>query len=208
MNNNLIGNIETVHTDNNIIIKSNKSIFYNSFYFQDFYDDKCVTSFIKGTERLIRQSQEYDDYLSLMKTNYNILTYDNILSHIGDVDATIEFHHYPFTLYEIVEAVMNHHFLHKENFTSFSLAKEIMELHFKQKIGFIPLSTTNHQLAHGEQLFISTKQVFGKWEEFAAMYDDGISVNKKNYIKKIKDLSDKNFATDYKGILNVSKKGV
>lgn len=198
--NNIIGNIESIDKNNNIIMKSNTSIFYNSFYFQNFYDDKSIVSFIKNTERLIRQSKEYDGYLALIKTNYNIFTFDNILSNISDNDADIEFHHYPFTLYEIVEIIMNYHFLKKENFTSFSIAKEVMDLHFHHLIGFVPLSKTNHQLAHSGDIFISLKQVFGNWREFMNKYDSGISQQEKKYIEKLENLTNANFATDYKGL--------
>lgn len=200
MDNNIIGNINSIKQDDNLIMKSNKSIFYNSFYFQDFYDDKLVTSFIKSTERLIRQSKEYNDYLALVKTNYNILNYDNILSKIENCDADIEFHHYPFTLYDIVEIIVNHHFLNKENFNSFTVAKEVMYLHFKHMIGFVPLSKTNHQLAHAGELFISTNQIFGQWEKFAELYSDGISQQQKDNIATLKKLSDEKFASDFKGI--------
>lgn len=199
---NIIGNIDVIEKNDNLIIKSKNSIFFNSFYFQDFYDEKSITSFIKNTERLVRQSKEYNDYLMLIKSNYTVMTYDNILSHIEDTDAKIELHHYPFSLYEIIEIIMNYHFLNNEQFTSFSIAKEVMEEHFHHNIGLVPLSKTNHQLAHSGELFISLKQIFGKWDEFMKKYNNGISQQQKEFIKKIEDLTNSNFATDYKGLFN------
>lgn len=196
----LIGNIYLDSKNGNPIIKSKNNIFYSSFYFQDFYDDTLTKKFIKSTERLIRSSKEYNNYLALLKTNYNILNYDNILSHIGTMDASIEMHHYPFTLYKIVEIVMSHHIVKKEFFTTFSLAKEVMNLHYAQKIGLVPLAITNHELAHEDALFISTKQIFGQWEDFYSEYQDGLSQSDISYINSIKNMSLKNVASDSKGI--------
>ena len=198
---NVIGNINSI-TDNggNIIVKGSNSIYCESFYFQDYLDDKIVHKFIKNTEAIIRQSKEYNDYLSLLKTNYNILGFDNVLSHIGSSDASIEIHHYPLTLFDIVDVLMTHHIAKKEKFTSFSLAKEVMNLHFKHEIGFVPLSKTNHELAHADGLFISFKQVFGDWKKFCKDYDDGMSEDLKEKINKLEELSNVGMASDFKGL--------
>ena len=199
--NKVIGNI-VAGTDNSgrPILKSTQNIFCNSYYFQDFYDESLIKKFIKSTESLIRHSREYTDYLALLKTNYNILNYDNLQSNISDADASIEIHHYPFTLYEIVDIVMTYHTAKKEDFTSFSLAEEIMDLHFKHKIGFVPLTTTNHELAHDNGVFISFKQVFGNWEDFCNTYKEGISQETIEKIEHLRELSDAKMASDFKGL--------
>ena len=198
---NIIGNINS-YTDQkgNILLKSNNGIFCSSFYFQDYYDDRQIVKFVKSTEAIIRQSKEYNDYLALIKTNYNILNFDNVQSHINESDADIEIHHYPFTLFEIVDIVMTKHIAKKDKFTSFSLAKEIMNLHFAHKVGFVPLSKTNHELAHDNGLFLSTKQVFGNWKEFYEEYKEYISEEIKEKIRHIESLSDSGMASDFRGI--------
>lgn len=199
--NNVIGNINSESTPNgNAILKSTSSIFLSSFYFQDYYDDNLCKAFIKDCEKLIRQSDEYNQYLATMKANYNILNFDNVESHISASDCDIEFHHYPFTLYEIVDIVMMHHLLKKDNFTSFSIAKEVMELHFKQWIGFVPLTTTNHELAHDGSIFISSKQIIGDWRKFANVYADALSTEYKAKIEKLDNMTLLNAATDFSGI--------
>ena len=196
---NIIGNINST-TDNNgnIIVRGSNSIYCESFYFQDYLDDKLLHKFIKSTEAIIRQSKEYNDYLALIKTNYNILNFDNILSHINASDASIEIHHYPLTLYEIIEIILTHHINKKENVTSFSIAKEVMGLHFKQQIGFVPLTKTNHELAHADGLFISFKQVFGDWISFCNEYKDGISTETQEKLDKLETLSNAGLASDFR----------
>ncbi len=198
---NIIGNINST-TDNNgnIIVKGSNSIYCESFYFQDYLDESLMHKFIKNTESIIRQSKEYNDYLSLIKTNYNILNFDNVLSHINSSDASIEIHHYPLTLYEIIDIIVTHHINKKENFTSFSIAKEVMGLHFKQEIGFVPLTKTNHELAHTDGLFISYKQVFGKWRKFCMDYLDGISAGVQEKLNKLEELSNAGLASDFRGL--------
>lgn len=197
---NIIGNVQAITTKDNIILKADHSIFNESFYFNAWYEDALIKKFIKSTERMVRQSTEYTNYLALIKTNYNILNYDNVLSHISSAEASIEFHHYPFTLYDIVDIMMNHKMMTNQKFTSFSLAKEIMGLHFNQMIGLVPLTTTNHQLAHLGGLFISTKQIFGQWEMFMGAYKHGLTPDHKTKISELKKLSEENAATDMKGL--------
>ena len=195
----VVGNIKSINKNGNILINSG-SIFSEAFYFQDYYDDALIKKFIKNTERLVRQSHEYNQYLAMIKENYNILNYDNILSHINSDDAEIEIHHYPFSLYDIVDILMNYHLFNKDNFTSFSIAQEVMNLHFAQKIGFVPLSKTNHELAHAGQLFISTKQIFGNWEEFATKFASGMSEEQRAKVEESKKMTEQHAASDFKNL--------
>ena len=81
------------------------------------------------------------------KETYPVLLNDNITSNITE-DANIEFHHYPFTLYDIVDIVLCNYLIKGKPITSFYIAEEVLDLHFKMKIGIVPLTTTNHELAH------------------------------------------------------------
>jgi hypothetical protein len=105
----VVGNVQAVQVGSKPMLKSSSSIFYESFYFQDYYDDSLIKKFIKSTERMIRMSLEYSQYISMIKTNYTMMGFDNVLSHIDSSDAEIEFHHYPFSLYDIVDIVMSYH---------------------------------------------------------------------------------------------------
>lgn len=189
----------TYNTDN-LTIKADKDLYNNSFYFEDFLDDHNFSRLIKSIEREIRSSIEYNMYLSLLKSNCPILTSDNIQNNISDDFTDIEMHHYPLTLADIVESVLIHRELNKIKITSFSVAKEIMELHFKNKIGLVPLSVTNHELAHNGALFISKKQIFGDWEYFLKEYADGISGIIKENIKKLEEYSESHISSDFNGI--------
>ena len=74
-----------------------------------------------------------------------------------------------------------------------------MDLHYKNIIGLVPLTKTNHELAHDGKIFLSTKQIFGNWEEFYNQYLKYISVENKNKIKDLKEKSEANLPTDFMG---------
>jgi hypothetical protein len=203
MSDSKIGNIDFVDTKNGPTAKSSSSPFSESLYFSDSFDEASITAFIKSVERMIRTSHEYSQYLGLLKTNYDTMNHDDILSNISNADATIEFHHYPFSLYDIIDTVVSYHLTHDDKFTSYSIADEVMREHFANRIGLVPLTKTNHELAHDGHLFISKTQVFGDYKAFMNKYKDGVSAE---LIKKIADMekqSDDGRMTDEGGILNV-----
>lgn len=202
--NNKIGNIEALEKDNQIGIKSENSPFATTFYFEEYYDDVAVKKFLKNTERLIRQSREYHTYIELLRGSYSVLNRDNILSNLTNADVDMEFHHFPFSLYDICSIVLTKHMLDKKNISSFGLAKEVMELHYKHFIGLVSLMETNHDLAHNGSIFISKKQIFGDYSSFMKLYDKAIPNALKEKVKIMEDLSDKGIPVDFGGLYGVS----
>jgi hypothetical protein len=200
MEDNKIGNIAATQVDGNLIVKSENTAFAESFYFAKFYDDKEYKKFINSVEKLIRGSKEYKTYVELLRTNLQGLNFDNILSNITNLDADMEFHHYPVTLYEIVDVVMTDKLLRKKQFTSFTIAKEVMEMHYKNIIGLVPLTKMNHELAHSGDIFISKKQVFGDYREFLKLYEKAIPASLNEKIKEMEELSEKNAPSDIQGL--------
>jgi hypothetical protein len=201
-NSNNIGNIQpVVSQDGNPGIKATTSPFVTTFYFDDFYDDKAVKAFSKSVEKLIRTSREYNDYIGLLRTNILALNKDNVLSNITTADVDLEFHHYPFTLYDIVQICMIQNMVNNVKFTSYSIAKEVMNLHYQNLVGLVPLTKTMHELAQSGDLFISSKQIFGNYKTFMTMYDKAISQDMKLKISKMEENTINNYPTDYKGIL-------
>lgn len=198
---NAVGNVSSVELNGQIGIKSDSSPFAECLYFQDFYDENAVKKFTKNVERLIRTSREYNDYIALLRTNCSELNHDNILHNITNSDVDLEFHHYPFSLFDIVSIVMNNHVIDGKKFTSFSLAKEIMKLHYEHKIGLVPLTKTMHELAHDGKLFLSTKQIFGDYKSFIKEYEKGITAEQIIGLEELEKLSNDGIPSDIGGIL-------
>ena len=134
-------------------------------------DGKDTKRFIKNVERLVRTSPSYKLYIAYLSDQG--LVNDVVYSKITSEKATLEFHHYPFTLYDIVEIIVNYHLKHKEKFTSLSIAEEVIQCHFDNLIGLARLSKTSHQLTHAGKLFVPLDSVFGNVNEFVSKYYDG-----------------------------------
>jgi len=203
IDNNAIGNIDSVSNGDVFGLKSDSSPYALPFQFENYYDDRAVKKFIQSVEKLIRTSREYNSYIESLRTNIYALNHDVIQGEITTADVDLEFHHYPLTLYEIVEICMLTHIDRMEHFTTFSLAKEIMNYHFKNEIGIVPLTKTNHELVHDGKLFISTKQIFGNYKKFIEDHKDGISAEIMNNIATIEYYSNQNIANDFQRILEI-----
>ena len=186
-------------TGKNLSIKSDGNIFSEQYYYSDFFDEKGTRKFIKNIESLVRSSREYKNYIEQLRTNFSHLNQDAVMGNISTLDTDLEFHHYPFTLYDICEIVVMKGAADQKYESSFSAAKKIMDLHYKNIIGLVPLTKTNHELAHDGKIFLSTKQIFGNWEEFYNQYLKYISAENKNKIKDLKEKSEANLPTDFMG---------
>jgi hypothetical protein len=195
-----LGNIESLKTDKTTVLKADTTIFTEEFHFSKIYEDKVYAKFVKNVEKLIRTSREYNSYIEKLRSSVTALNVDNIQSNITTTDLEMEFHHYPFTLYDIVDTVATYNFIKDRQMTSFSVAKEIMDLHFKNLIGLVPLSKTNHELAHNGKLFLSKNQIFGNYKKFMEKYDDALSAQLRERVSKMEELSAKDVPSDFGGL--------
>jgi hypothetical protein len=179
-----------------------------NFEFTGFFDDKIFSRFVKSVERLIRTDKSYFNYVGKIKETEENLAKDVVLDNLKSTDATIELHHHPFTLYDIVSIVALHNFNNNISFTSFSLAKEVLALHYANMVGLAPMSITTHQLAHldvdkSKKRYISLtkKQIFGKYNEFAEMYKDGMTLETRHKLAEFEEISnDDTFKIDQKDL--------
>lgn len=126
---------------------------------------------IKTTEKVIRGSTEYREYMRFLKEHMDMdrcTVLQNLINGNGK-HYTIEIHHMPFTLYEIVDTVIRKREALSEKIATLNIADEIMEMHYDGKVGLIPLSKTMHELAGNGKIFIPLQNVFQKYDKF---YDD------------------------------------
>lgn len=194
--------INNIETQPNMTITSKNSIYCSTLYFEDYFDDKAIRKFIASTKRLIRSTKEYKGYISALLDTNTYLAVDNLTSNVRAGDAGIELHHCPFNLDEIVEIVIAHNINNNIKFTTFSITDEILKLHYENCIGLVPLSETNHELAHAAKIFIKKEQIFGDYKKFANIYADALTEEQKYRIAKIDELSAKNIPSDFTGVLD------
>jgi len=175
---NEVNNVISLNKGDDVVLatKGNSKNIIGSFYFTEWSDAKEIKAFIKNIEKQIRTSKEYKSYLGHLKNEVGIHNCSVLGNLSDDIDGlTLEFHHYPFTLYDIVETCINKRILTGENFTSLDICDEVLELHKLNQVGLVYLSKTAHELVHCEKIFIKLESIFGDVNAFIGKYKDFIA---------------------------------
>ena len=179
--------------EENEIIIDDINTYINLYDIVDLENEKERKALIKKIESLIRNSTEYKKFIGFLRNNLNL----NKCTFHPDVNCDIlkktkiEFHHYPFTLYEIVDTVVEKQSKENPIINPFDVAEEVMELHYDLKIGLVPLSKTLHELAHSGKKFINLKYVKGSYLKFISLYNVYINDNLIDNWNELKALSEK-----------------
>jgi hypothetical protein len=165
--------------------------FSESFFRSSIMSAKEYSSLIKSSEKLIRTSQEYSNFVY---TIHEVLGLNNDAVFAGikrEEGNTTKFEvdHYPFTLYELCEIVINKYIESKIQFNTFMVADEVMRLHYDGLVGVVVLSKTTHQLRHSGVIFIDLRQVCGNFIEFVRQYNQYISPEVKERLKQLVECS-------------------
>ena len=137
----------------------------------DLEDEKEFKKYLKDIEKEIRGSFEYKHMIDYLR-NYMGMNQCSFIqvSNKDNYNVKIEIHHYPFTLYDLVEIVYKKRAANYESLDVQMVAKEVTMLHYKLLVGLIPLSVTVHQLVHEGKLFIPVQNVLGRYRLFVDMY--------------------------------------
>ena len=199
--NSKVVNIDSIKKNSNPTIKANNSPFELPYYTKAIYESKDFVKMVKNVEKHVRTSTPYKDYIGLLKNEYN-LNSCAVLGNVKDESATVEFHHYPFSLYDICSIILECMLIEQRDVSTLTLAQEVMKCHYQHIIGVVPLSKTPHKLAHAGSLFINLKQVFGNVDLFITRYEQGIN---DELITKYNELVDASLSKDTNdgGVLNI-----
>ena len=139
----------------------------------DLYNEKDFKKYIADIERIVRQSREYKTFIQYLRSFMN-MNHSYFMPNVSNIDTTkikIELHHTPFTLYDIVMTIFNKRKDNDESLSCFLVAKEVCYIHYFLYVGLIPLSKTEHKLAHKQSLFVPIDKVLGRYDKFIEMYD-------------------------------------
>ena len=169
-----IGNIKAnIDKEEPKLINTEDELSNLDFKFNSYYEPNKLKTFIKKCERMIRVSDAYSRYIGNLR-NEKDLDRCAILGNITDDDADIEFHHYPFSLYDICRVVIMNKIINEKDFTSYDICIEVLNLHSLNLIGLVPLCVTEHQLVHDGVRFVPLNSVYGKVNEFINKYLEAI----------------------------------
>lgn len=162
-------NMPAVIENRNPVITLNDVPEYD-FLTWDLDSDKELKKYLSTIEKEVRSSYEYRTMIQYLKDNMGMDQCSFIKTDKDKCSVSIEIHHYPFTLYDIVNIVYRKRIKYQESLDVEMMAKEITMLHYKLLIGLIPLSTTVHQLVHDGKIFIPVQNVFGRYDKFVEFY--------------------------------------
>jgi len=192
--------IKSTETKDNIILKGVESYYEISYYVKNFFDSTSFNKFVKAVEKLVRKSDEYSAYLGDLRSTVKLKN----CAYLGNIDpdmVSIEFHHYPFTLYDIICLITEKMLKEKAKVSTFKVAAVCMDLHFNNLIGLIPLTVTVHELVHNGEIFINLKYVYGYYDKFIEMYKDYMYPEMIDTYNKLVELTDLDFIYSDKDIL-------
>lgn len=204
-----------IKNQNTIFINDND---YGTIYNYDIItDEKKLDKFIKSIEVIIRSSYEYFNYINILKKelNYDHCTFFPKLN-IEDCKFRLEFHHYPFTLYDLV-AIEVKDLLNNEMYdiNPFDIANDVLKYHYQNIVGLVPLSVTVHKLVHDGQKFINKKYIIGEYMEYVKKNMNRIDdsyLDKLHEIDKLSEMEDNGVNIDNNlldiNILNVIQEDI
>ena len=156
-----------------------------------FRSNKDRVKYIKHIERVIRRSLEYKDFIRMLKLKMGMnkcAVFPNIENGNGK-KYSIEVHHEPFTLFDIVNIVMVRRESENESINVYDVADEVLELHYAGLIGLISLSVTIHELVGCNQVFIPLQWIYHDYHKFYELYSDYIDENIREKIELKAELS-------------------
>lgn len=161
----------------------------------DFDDPKSVTRYVKSMKSMIRQSREYKQLMSFLKSKCE-MNECFFLPHIKkyrDSYIKIEIHHTGFVFEDIIRTVLTKKYKEGEDYDAQSVAEEVMLEHYKGHIGLTALSSTMHELIHEPDsgLFIPIQMTdFGDMRLFYDKYREYVDKDTVNKFEQYKVLSD------------------
>ena len=122
-------------------------------YYVAISNDKERHKFIKRVEKIVRSSKEYRDYIQFLKEHVGLdkcVFFQNVTNGGENKKSriSIEIHHEPFTLYEIVDTVLTKYQDEGLPINDLLIADEVLELHYNNQVGLVPLSKTMHEMIH------------------------------------------------------------
>lgn len=194
LSNNKDININVNNIDNNPELNSNNYIYTLSLKISNFESEKELNKFVKKVKQTIRSSYEYRLWVDYIK---NILLC-NSCAFTGEntMELTVEIHHHPILLEDIVLSVISKKIDNNDKFSSFDISSEIIYLHYNMKVGVVPLITSLHEKYHNGFLEIPIDYCIGDWKYLLQNYN--FTDEQLKDIKRKETITSKNYQFSWK----------
>lgn len=163
-------------------------------YYVPLTNEKDIDKFVKRVEKNIRSSLEYRDYIQFLKEHVDLNECIFLMHLMGKTNnkkkISIEMHHGPFTLYDIVRVVVTKYIDEGLPINDLLIADEVMLLHYENKVGLVPLSKTAHQIIHrSTKLFVPLHMYYGNYSQFIEEYEPYITDEMYEKLEKAIDMT-------------------
>lgn len=138
-------------------------------------DDLTEKAILNLERTMIRSSYEYKNYINYLKNELDLTTCELMPGIDTKTDpVSLEFHHYPFTLFDITQTVARELIQNGNGdpVSGFDIAEQVMKEHYENNIGLIPLTTTLHSMAHSGAIQIPLKYINGNFNNFYNKYKE------------------------------------
>jgi hypothetical protein len=161
----------------NELLRSVKKESKNVVYFEsipepdfDMTYHEVTLGLTKYLTSLVRKTPEFRNFMTFVKTFLDVSRCSFYEDYSMKNGFIIELHHYPFSLFDICEAVATKMLKENSYFKAFFVLEEVALLHYKFLVGLTPLNPTAHDLAHNNELKIHPKIIIGEWKELYKEY--------------------------------------
>ena len=170
--------------DDNIEVLGSQNSHSITMYLDSSVEDGYFKKFIKATEKVVRSNADYKSYLEYLREEEGLNTCA-IFHNVVAGDATIELHHFPFTLYTICSIIANDLMAKGDKVSTFYLADKVITEHMNNIIGLVPLTVTVHELAHLGKIMLLKKHIYGDYNEFFTKYNKFFTDGEKAFIDRL-----------------------
>ena len=176
-------------------------------YFVNINKSKDRDKFVKRIERIVRGSMEYKDYIKFLKEHIGLdscIFFQKVTNGNKNKQKriSIEIHHEPFTLYDIVNVVVQNYIDEGLPLNDLLIADEVMELHYANKVGLVPLSKTAHQVVHNSvKLIVPLNMCYGTYSEFLEEYEPYIDDSLYEKLERKMDMTSKLTPESFEAIM-------
>jgi len=159
-----------------------------------FKNNKERYKYCTMVKNMVRRVPEYRIYTSFLKKHMHMdkcVVFNKLPTDEPRKKYSIELHHTPFTLMEIINVVLTKRQALGESINPYRTTEEVLELHYDGKVGLINLSVTAHELTENGRVFIPLQWIYQRYDLFVEEYEDYMDDNLKSKIEMIIQMSQK-----------------
>ena len=137
--------------------------------------------FITMVKKQVRNTMEYRELIEFLKKHKGMnKSYVLPAASMGNGKKySIELHHEPFSMFEILDIIITKREAMGESLEPFKIMEECLELHYDGKVGLIPLDITSHELCEKGLIFIPLQDIYQRYDVFYDEYSSICEIPKK-----------------------------